>query len=30
VTVREAVKPLPAADRDLLLAGYKAGHPVAL
>jgi 3-methyladenine DNA glycosylase AlkD len=30
VTVREAVKYLPEADRDLLLAGYKARQPVAL
>ncbi|HET7015189.1 MAG TPA: DNA alkylation repair protein [Streptosporangiaceae bacterium] len=28
VTVREAVKYLPDADRDLLLAGYKARQPV--
>jgi 3-methyladenine DNA glycosylase AlkD len=28
VTVREAVKYLPDADRDLLLAGYKARRPV--
>jgi len=30
VTVREAVKYLPEADRDLLLAGYKARQPVVL
>ena len=28
VTVREAVKYLPQADRDLLLAGYKDRRPV--
>jgi 3-methyladenine DNA glycosylase AlkD len=28
VTVREAVKPLPAPVRDQLLAGYRAKHPV--
>ena len=30
VTVREAVKPLPAAVRDQLLAGYRANRPVVL
>ena len=30
VTVREAVKPLPAAVRDQLLAGYRAKRPVVL
>ena len=30
VTVREAVKPLPAAVRDQLLAGYRARRPVVL
>ncbi len=30
VTVREAVKPLPAPVRDLLLAGYRAKMPVRL
>ena len=30
VTVREAVKPLPAPVRDQLLAGYRAKHPVAV
>jgi 3-methyladenine DNA glycosylase AlkD len=30
VTVREAVKPLPARQRDLLLAGYRDKHPVDL
>ena len=30
VTVREAVKPLPGAVRDQLLAGYRARRPVVL
>jgi 3-methyladenine DNA glycosylase AlkD len=30
VTVREAVKPLPAEVRDQLLAGYREGRPVTL
>jgi 3-methyladenine DNA glycosylase AlkD len=30
VTVREAVKPLPPAVRELLLAGYREKRPVTL